>query len=107
MGSRKAEVTILSEDRLQEVFVRRFLIAVGFHPGSFRLVRSPGGVGSGEQFVREHYPQLLDGHIERLTELSPLQRGSWRGFFCERPGSLPDPPQSPLREGGRQKCERL
>jgi hypothetical protein len=34
-----------------------------------------------------------------------LPRGSWRGFLSERRGSHPDPPQSPLREGGRQKWQ--
>ena len=35
----------------------------------------------------------------------PCKGGVWRGSLSERP--LPDPPQSPLREGGRQTRERL
>jgi hypothetical protein len=65
MGSRRVEVTILSEDRQQQVFAGRLLKAIGFHTGSFRFIRSPDGEGAAEQFVREHYPQELDSHKRR------------------------------------------
>jgi hypothetical protein len=45
---------ILCEDRQQEVFARAFLETCGIRP--LRVLVNPAGMGSGEQFVREKYP---------------------------------------------------
>lgn len=62
MPKRSVEVVILCEDRQQEVFMRYWLEKKGFNPRKFRVKRSPGGKGAGEQFVRTQYP------VEVLTQ---------------------------------------
>ena len=52
-----AQVIVLCEDKQQSVFVRRFLKRRTGH--RIAVVSAPTGKGSGEQFVRERYPQEL------------------------------------------------
>ena len=52
-----AQVIVLCEDKQQRVFVRRFMKPKTNHP--IRVMSTPPGGGSGEQFVREQYPQQL------------------------------------------------
>ena len=49
---------LLCEDRQQEAFLRRFFVAEGWHPRSFRVERNlvPG---SAEKLVRVKYPDEL------------------------------------------------
>lgn len=57
MSNKSSQVIILCEDTQQECFVRRFLkIASGIEGKMLRVVKNPSGKGSGEQFVREHFP---------------------------------------------------
>ena len=52
-----ARLIVLCEDKQQQVFVRRFMKPRTNHP--IRVISAPAGGGSGEQFVRERYPQEL------------------------------------------------
>lgn len=67
MGSSATEVVILAEDIQHQVFLRKFLIKIGFHPRKFRLVPPLAGAGSGEQFVREHYSEELRIHRRKAN----------------------------------------
>lgn len=57
--SKASKITILCEDKLQEVFVSRFLKKCGVRQRSCVVVAYPAGKGSGEQHVREHYANEL------------------------------------------------
>lgn len=63
-----ASFIILCEDVQHESFARRTLKYLGAK-GQPRVVRAPGGRGSGEQWVRNRYPlevkALRGGHVER------------------------------------------
>lgn len=71
MTKRNIQVVILCEDRQQEVFARRFLIDRGFNRYRIRANVSSGS-GSGEQYVRRHYPQ----------EVKALYRQQAKGSAC-------------------------
>lgn len=58
MSKRRVQLVLLCEDRQHEAFLRRFLEADGWDPRSFRVERNPKA-GSGEQWVRTHYPDEL------------------------------------------------
>jgi len=57
--SRNVNVVILCEDRQHEAFARRFLERAGRGPRIQRVVVSPQGRGSAEQFVREQFAREL------------------------------------------------
>jgi len=57
--SRKVRIVLLCEDRQHETFVKRFLRRDGWNLRDFRVVLSPQGRGSAEQFVRERFPHEL------------------------------------------------
>jgi len=57
--SRASQVIILCEDKLHEVFVRRFLRHYGYSSRDVRVPGYPAGSGSGESFVRRAYPDEL------------------------------------------------
>ncbi len=60
--SRASDIIVLCEDRLQEVFVRRFLKrGWGIKQPPIRLVPYPhaGSGGAGEKHVRDNYPNQL------------------------------------------------
>lgn len=62
---------ILAEDRQHEVFLRRFLTALGgFERRQFTAEIGPRGRGAGEQFVRERYPQALNTYRRRSSHLA-------------------------------------
>ncbi|HEY88453.1 MAG TPA: hypothetical protein G4N98_01790 [Thermoflexia bacterium] len=50
------QLVILCEDRQQEVFARHFLVTCGINRRRIRSLVAPRGLGSGEQYVRQHYP---------------------------------------------------
>lgn len=54
--SRKVNLVLLCEDRQHEAFLRRFLAAMNWDTRRIRPVMGPGGMGSGEQFVRNMFP---------------------------------------------------
>lgn len=55
MSSRVASIVLLVEDSRQEILIRSYLLKIGHHTRSIRVVRLTPGKGSGEQFVRERY----------------------------------------------------
>ncbi len=60
--SRASNIIVLCEDRLQEVFVRRFLKkGWGIKEPPIRVVSCPraGSGGAGEKYVRDNYPDQL------------------------------------------------
>ncbi len=59
MNNKNARIVILCEDLQQQVFVRHFLIKRGFNPRRIRTNRVPDGRGSGEQYVRNEYPEQV------------------------------------------------
>jgi len=52
-------LTLICEDSQQECFARRFLYGMGWSKLQIRIVKSPTGRGSGEQWVREKYAKEL------------------------------------------------
>jgi hypothetical protein len=62
MSKRQVTTTILCEDLQQLVFARRFLIKLGIHPRKIRQSLLPSGVGSGEQYVRQCYPNEVSAY---------------------------------------------
>jgi hypothetical protein len=71
MGSRRVQIVILAEDRQHDVFLRRFLKAIGkADERQIRTVPFPAGRGSGEQFVREKYPVELRAHRSKANHLA-------------------------------------
>lgn len=60
MSKRSSQIVILCEDTQQESFIRRFLKkAHKVESNLLRVRKNPGGKGSGEQFVRNNYPNEL------------------------------------------------
>jgi hypothetical protein len=72
MSAGSVEVVILCEDRQQEVFIRRFLRVRGREHRQFRPVISPAGRGSGEQWVRERFPQEVRAYRSQMG-----RRNAW------------------------------
>jgi hypothetical protein len=71
MGSRRVQIVILAEDRQHDVFLRRFLKAIDKADGrQIRTVPFPAGRGSGEQFVRENYPDQLRAHRSKANHMA-------------------------------------
>lgn len=70
--SRQVELVILCEDQQQAVFARHYFIERGFHPRKIRVRISPRGEGSGEQYVREQYPQEMRAYRRRSAYLSTI-----------------------------------
>ncbi len=66
------QIVLLFEDAQQEVFARRFLVAVGLgNTRRLRVEKAPRGQGSAEQFVRQRFPSELVEH--RRTAASVAQ----------------------------------
>ncbi len=59
MSKRKVTLAIICEDTQQECFARKFLYGMGWNKRQLRVVKSPSGRGSGEQWVRETYVNEL------------------------------------------------
>ncbi len=57
--SRSVRMTLLCEDKQRQVFALRFLKALDWNLRDWKLILSPAGRGSGEQFVRETFPDEL------------------------------------------------
>src|SRR5206468_3111559 len=71
MNNRRAQLLILAEDRQHEVFLRRFLMAIGrFDRRQIDSEFAPSGRGAGEQFVRERYPQYLNTYRQKAARLT-------------------------------------
>ncbi len=70
MAKRGVQLIILCEDLQQEVFARNFFMNRGFHHREIRIKRSSEGRGSGEHYVRQHYPQEVRTYRSKSTHLS-------------------------------------
>jgi len=80
--TRNVRVVLLCEDRQHETFVKRFLYRGGWHLRDFRVVLSPQGRGSAEQFVRERFPSELqairakgDEHVRLIVMIDGDDKG--------------------------------
>ncbi|RME55936.1 MAG: hypothetical protein D6795_02290 [Deltaproteobacteria bacterium] len=69
--SHHVDVILLCEDRQHAAFARRFLEKRGWNRKWMRVIISPGGSGSGEQFARENFPR----------EIQQLRRRSASGML--------------------------
>jgi hypothetical protein len=67
MAERVATIILLVEDLNRENLLRRYLQRVGHGNRTMRVVRSPSGRGSGEQFVRESYASQVRAIRGTLT----------------------------------------
>ena len=56
---RNVQIVLLCEDGQHEAFARRFLKEMGWKNRQLRVEKAPQGGGSGEQYVREHFPAKL------------------------------------------------
>ncbi|MEW5986644.1 MAG: hypothetical protein AB1791_08430 [Chloroflexota bacterium] len=52
------------------MFARHFFIQRGVSPRKIKVVRNPQGKGSGEQFVRSHYPNEVRAYRSKSTYLT-------------------------------------
>lgn len=68
MSKRKVTLTIICEDTQHECFARRFLSGMGWDKRGLRIVKSPSGRGSGEQWVRQKYAEELKSFRKRHVE---------------------------------------
>jgi hypothetical protein len=60
-----SQVIILAEDKHQQSLVVKYLRRVGLEMHAFRLVPTPSGNGSGEQWVREQFPSEVTSYRAR------------------------------------------
>lgn len=67
--SRPAYVTVLCEDSQQACFVRRFLMNRRWTRHDLRFELRPPGRGSGEQYVRERFPDELKAYRTKANHL--------------------------------------
>jgi len=67
--SKPARITILCEDPQQACFVRRFLMNRGWTRHELRENVAPAGSGSGEQWVREQFPQQMKAYRSQCHHL--------------------------------------
>lgn len=61
MRERIATIVLLIEDTRQENLIKHYLKRCGHNNRNLRVVKSPTGRGSGEQFVRERYATEVHG----------------------------------------------
>lgn len=70
MRHRRVKLVLLCEDRQHEAFACRFFEKIGWHRRAIRVEKSPQGRGSGEQWVRQRFPQelkaLRSSHVTAL-----------------------------------------
>jgi hypothetical protein len=53
--AKPSQVILLVEDKCHEQFIFRYLRKLGYEPHALRVLRSPLGTGSAEQWVRERF----------------------------------------------------
>lgn len=59
MNNRASQIIVLCEDKLHDVFVRRFLKKWGVANRTVRVLDYPQGAGSGAAYVIANYPEQL------------------------------------------------
>lgn len=67
--ARRVRCVVLCEDSQHEVFARRFLEKKGYDSREIRVLKSPGGRGAAEQFVRTRFPEELTFLRSRANQL--------------------------------------
>jgi len=72
MSLRRVKITLLCEDSQHEAFARRFLQGMGWETREIRVEKSPGGAGSGEQWVRTRFPKELRAYRERTKKAASV-----------------------------------
>jgi len=72
MSLRRVKITLLCEDSQHEAFARRFLQGMGWETREIRVEKSPGGAGSGEQWVRARFPKELRAYRERTKKAASV-----------------------------------
>lgn len=70
MAKNKKQYIVLCEDKLQEVFIRTYLETRGVPKRKIAVEPVVGGLGSGEQYVRENYKELVRLHRSKAPYLS-------------------------------------
>lgn len=74
MAKRRVTLVILCEDLQQEVFTRRYFMSrFGLGERDIRVERNIKGKGSGEQYVRQNYPQEVRSYRSKSPHLSSLR----------------------------------
>ncbi|MDE2824081.1 MAG: hypothetical protein OXK79_11335 [Chloroflexota bacterium] len=68
--SRNVQIVLLCEDRQHETFCRRFLTKAGWPVRHISVEIAPRGRGSGEQFVRNRFPEELEAYRRRNHHVS-------------------------------------
>ena len=70
--SRRVNLVLLCEDRQHDTFLRRFLAAMKWDTSNRRIrsVIAPGGKGSGEQFVRNEFPNELMAYRQNRNRVA-------------------------------------
>jgi hypothetical protein len=63
-----SQVILLVEDSRQEQLIRQYLSQLGLGTHAMRIVRSPAGAGSGEQWVRTRFPKEVSACRSRHAE---------------------------------------
>jgi hypothetical protein len=61
---------ILAEDRQQQQFARRWLVARGYDKRKIVLLDIPVGEGAGEQYVRRKYPDEVAIHRRKANHIN-------------------------------------
>jgi hypothetical protein len=70
MRMRKSEFIVLCEDVKHKTFILRYLRSLGFNDRQIRIRLPRAGRGSGEQWVREGYPEQARAQRRRANHTS-------------------------------------
>ena len=65
--SKPSQVIVLTEDRRQQTFVRRYLERANYSYHQIQLEPLPAGRGSGEQWVRQRYAKNVEAYRARAA----------------------------------------
>ncbi|MBI4333532.1 MAG: hypothetical protein HY673_19895 [Chloroflexi bacterium] len=68
MTIRRVRIVLLCEDSQQEAFTRRFLEGMGWNTRVLRVLKSPSGSGSAEQWVRETFTDEIKAYRQRVAK---------------------------------------
>ena len=66
--SRPSQIILLIEDNCHRQFIYRYLRKLGYEPHAMRVMESPSGAGSAEQWVRERFPIEVEACRIRQAE---------------------------------------
>ena len=112
MSRRQTQIIVVCEDRTQEVFLRRYLVAMGYSAGArdkkvtFQI--APRGRGSGERFVLVRYAHELaefrkrsgrNPQFHRLVAIIDADAGTVQQHEAELAAMAVAAGQSPRQRG--------